>query len=72
MSIETEPTDASDVPEVEQYEDEPVDELSDLDDFPLPMPTMRRPRQAHNQAHDAQLAQYMKRIMRPPQPQHRQ
>jgi hypothetical protein len=40
---------------VSQYEDEPLDE-SEWDEIPVEMPAMRRPRQAHNVAYDAQIA----------------
>jgi len=39
-----------------QYEDEPIDESS-ADELPEEMPSMRRPRQAHNLAYDARMAQ---------------
>jgi hypothetical protein len=60
MSVESDDADdAADTPEVHQYEDEPLDELSDSDDFSIEMPKMRNPRKAHSQAHDAQLALFM-------------
>jgi hypothetical protein len=41
---------------VSQYEDEPLDDSS-ADELPEEMPSMRRPRQAHNLTYDARLAQ---------------
>ena len=41
---------------VSQYEDEPVDGSS-ADELPEEMPSMRRPRQAHNVAYDSRMAQ---------------
>jgi hypothetical protein len=68
MDVETSQTDQSEEPDeeiiVNQYEDEPVDESSG-DEMPVEMPTMRRPRLAHNVAYDAQLAQvYQSNITR--------
>ena len=48
--------DAVDELTVSQYEDEPLDESS-ADELPEEMPSMRRPRQAHNVAYDSRMAQ---------------
>jgi transposase len=49
---------------VDQYEDEPLDDLSE-DEIPVQMPSMRRPRQAHSVAYDAQVAHaYQSNIIR--------
>jgi hypothetical protein len=44
------------------YEDEPVDESSG-DEIPEEMPSMRRPRQAHNVAYDSRMAQIYQSII---------
>ena len=60
MDVETDRLDQSedavDGGTVSQYEDEPLDEFSG-DELPEEMPSMRRPRQAHNVAYDSRIAQ---------------
>jgi len=60
MEVETDKLDQSDDTvddmTVSQYEDEPLDESS-ADELPEEMPSMRRPRQAHNVAYDSRMAQ---------------
>jgi transposase len=63
-SSQTEQDDELDDSSLRQYEDEPLDESSG-DEIPEEMPSMRRPRQAHSVARDAQLAQaYQSNIIR--------